>query len=79
MEEYIYCVCKETYLLGQVVYVRCGIAAAVIEDGVMNVIEHIGDISADEQSVRQLADRCNRLKLSPTHLRDVVEDFLVER
>lgn len=34
------------------------------------------DLSSDETKVADLVKKCNRLKLSPIHLQDVVEDFL---
>lgn len=36
------------------------------------------DISADPIAIEDLIDICNKLKLSPLHLKDVVEDFLVD-
>ena len=38
----------------------------------------LDDISTDVERVRELVDKCNRNKLSPTHIFDVVEDFLNE-
>ncbi|MBQ9086459.1 MAG: hypothetical protein IJY47_04660 [Clostridia bacterium] len=46
------------------------------ETGVL--ITSICDISCNRQRVVRLADQCNRLALSPIHLRDVIEDFLLE-
>ena len=40
------------------------------------VIAHIGDITCDKARIEHLVDLCNQVKLSPIHLRDVVEDFL---
>ena len=34
------------------------------------------DLSSNETEVTELVKTCNRLKLSPMHLQDVVEDFL---
>ena len=34
------------------------------------------DISADQNTVKELADTCNKFSLDPVHLRDVIEDFL---
>ena len=36
------------------------------------------DISMDQLSITKLISLCNKLKLSPVHLEDVVEDFLVD-
>lgn len=38
----------------------------------------IADLSLSGSSVERLAEQCNRLELSPLHLRDVVEDFLAQ-
>jgi hypothetical protein len=37
------------------------------------------NISLDKESVKQLVERCNCLKLEKIHLRDVVEDFIAEK
>lgn len=34
------------------------------------------DISTNQKAVKELADVCNKLSLSPIHLADVIEDFL---
>ena len=34
------------------------------------------DLSRNETEVADLVKKCNRLKLSPIHFQDVVEDFL---
>lgn len=36
------------------------------------------DMSADPIALANLINLCNKLKLSPLHLEDVVEDFLIE-
>ena len=38
----------------------------------------IDDVSTDRVEMMNLIDKCNRLELSPTHLFEVVEDFLNE-
>ncbi|MBQ3564373.1 MAG: hypothetical protein IJA21_07200 [Clostridia bacterium] len=38
----------------------------------------IDDVSADRAEMVNFIDKCNRLELSPTHLFEVVEDFLNE-
>ena len=35
------------------------------------------DLSRSESEVADLVEKCNRLKLSPAHFQDVVEDFLI--
>ena len=34
------------------------------------------DLSPDKSKVADLVRKCNRLKLSPIHFQDVIEDFL---
>lgn len=41
-------------------------------------ILRIEDLSLSGPSVERLAEQCNRLKLSPLHLRDVAEDFFAQ-
>ena len=36
------------------------------------------DMSTDPTAIENLINLCNKLKLSPLHLEDVVEDFLVD-
>lgn len=37
----------------------------------------VKDVSADKKKVTELIDRLNKYGLSPCHLHDVVEDFIV--
>jgi len=46
----------------------------VCENG--DPVETIQDISLDRDAVAGLVHTCNRERLEPMHLRDVVEDFL---
>ena len=54
-------------------YIFYGITA--LEDGRM--LLSVRDVSADRTRVEKLIETCNRLGLSPAHLGDVVEDFLL--
>lgn len=38
----------------------------------------VEDISTDKSSVERLVGLCNELELSPVHLYDVIDDFLVD-
>lgn len=40
------------------------------------IIDRISDIDTDREGVENLCKLCNKLKLSPIHLKDVVEDYL---
>lgn len=39
----------------------------------------IEDITLERNAMAELIDRCNALRLSMTHLYDVIEDFLVDQ
>lgn len=52
-------------------YTAYGIKA--VENG--RETTRVADIGCTYISVKKLCMRCNRLKLSPVHLRDVAEDF----
>ena len=38
----------------------------------------IEDISINKQKIEKLVNLCNELELSPIHIYDVIDDFLVE-
>ena len=39
----------------------------------------IPDIDTDPDRLQRLVDLCNRRQLSPTHLKDVAEDYITEK
>ncbi len=41
-------------------------------------VERISDVSLHLKQIATLCEKCNTLALLPTHLRDVVEDFLAD-
>lgn len=53
-------------------YVSYGISARDAE----KEIAFISDVSTNAEEVARLAKLCTERKLSPEHLRDVIEDFL---
>ena len=55
-------------------YTAYGIKA--LENG--SEIAQVPDIGCTYISVKKLCAQCNRLKLSPVHLRDVAEDFVAK-
>ncbi len=55
-------------------YTAYGIKA--VENG--RETARVSDIGCTYIPVRKLCMQCNRLKLSPVHLRDVAEDFAVK-
>lgn len=64
----MYVVCRYTFVDEDTV-THC--VYGIVGDGAM-----IRDISTNRDEVEALAILCNRLSLSPLHLRDVVEDWL---
>ncbi len=75
--QYAYGIIREEYILENETRVSYGIAAyAQSEDcGTASVAVAVRDITADKAAAEALAERCNRLLLSPVHLADVAEDF----
>ena len=47
-------------------------------DETATLIESISDVSADRKSMAEFVEKCNNAELSVYHLRDVVEDFIVD-
>ena len=60
-------------------YTTYGIVARALCGSEQNsvTVASAPDISTDGEAVDALVARCNRLALSPVHLNDVVEDFLL--
>ncbi len=48
---------------------------AVMEDGA--ALKRIDDVSLEKDDIVNLVNFCNELELSPVHIDDVIEDFLV--
>lgn len=63
----------ETYSDGTEPHIGYGIA---VVDRKRVTISAALDLSPDKIRVADLARKCNRLKISPTHFQDVVDDFL---
>lgn len=53
-------------------YITYGIQ--IYNDG--ELIREISDVSTSERKVADLCECCNRLKLDPIHIDDVIEDIL---
>ena len=58
--------------------VAYGVAAVEECGGVVSVLESYGDLSGDEERVRELVRTCNELELDGCHLCDVIDDFLIK-
>ena len=73
-----YGVIEETYRLGADVRTSYGIAvyADAEHDGTATVVSSFSDVCSDRRPLDNLVEWCNLLQLSPTHLRDVIDDFL---
>ena len=55
---------------------RIGYGIALFENN-SSLISSFPDVSRDRKAVEKLVNLCNKLDLSPDHLTDVIEDFLV--
>ncbi|MBQ8310927.1 MAG: hypothetical protein IJX80_07945 [Clostridia bacterium] len=55
-----------------------GIAAYSNADDPTSMIASVCNITSERIRLSELVDRCNRLRLSPIHLMDVIEDFLFD-
>ena len=73
-----YGIIEERYILNNQSRTAYGIAAYADSeiDGTATVVSSVHDISSDLCEVTALADICNRLRIPPFCLRDVVEDYL---
>ena len=69
-----YKVTKQQKINSDAPYISYGISAIKNSDN--SEIIRIDDIFIDHDQARMFADKLNRLKLSPIHLRDVIEDIL---
>ncbi len=54
-----------------------GIACVEEIENRKEIILEIPAITSDEQEIVRLVELCNKHKLSPCHLNDVVEDMLI--
>ena len=52
-----------------------GYGIAVVDRERVTILAAL-DLSPDKTKVADLVRKCNRLKISPIHFQDVVEDFL---
>lgn len=73
------------YIVVQNIYEFCnfsqisfGIAYVVQDENSIVVLQSISDIVSDRKHIEKLVDLCNKCKLDPVHMADVVEDFLIE-
>ncbi len=78
MKNLTYGVTEEIHRVGGETRISYGIAAYadVSENGSAVIVASVGDVSTQRRPLEKLVEWCNLLELSPTHLSDVVEDFL---
>ena len=55
---------------------RCWRGSPIEPMGFRCTEQEIADLTRDAAALKPLLDYCNRLKLSPLHLKDVAEDFV---
>ena len=71
VEETYHLDCEVRYAYGIVVYANADI------DGTATIIESVRDITSDKDAIETFAQKLSLMELSPIHLKEVVEDFLV--
>ena len=71
VEETYHLNCEVRYAYGIVVYSNADI------DGTATIIESVRDITSDKDVIEAFAEKLTFVELSPIHLKEVVEDFLV--
>lgn len=73
-----YGVTEEIHRVGGNTRISYGIAAYedVTENGSAVIVASVSDVSARRRPLERLVEWCNLLEISPTHLSDVIADFL---
>ena len=80
MSEFIYGIREEIYELQGEYRKSYGIAVyeSTREEKTATVLESIADITPDREKLLCLVEKCNILEISPIHLKDIIEDFMLE-
>lgn len=55
-----------------------GISAFAYSNSQKSLIDEIHDVSSERKEVEALVKKCNHLGLSPTHLKEIVDDFIIK-
>lgn len=73
-----YGITEEVYVLGESRRISYGIAAYAdsAAEGTSAIVASVRDVSCSRSQLEILANLCNRIRLDPDHLSDVIEDFL---
>ena len=76
----VYGIVEEIYSCEKVTRISYGIAAfaAAPDNTVPAVTVSVHDITSESQELLDFIQLCNDLGLSPIHLNDVVQDFLIK-
>ena len=80
MSDVVYGIREEIYELQGDRRVSYGIVVYDNTDGenTYTVLESIGDITSDKNKLIRLVEECNISELSPIHLKEIIEDFMLE-
>ena len=80
MSDVVYGIREEIYELQDDRRVSYGIVVYDNTDGenTYTVLESIGDITSDKDKLIRLVEECNISELSPIHLKEIIEDFMLE-
>lgn len=78
MNKITYGISEEIYILNNQKRISYGIVvySNADQDGTATIVDSVRDVSSNKENITRLVNECNRLRLSPIHLRDVVEDFI---
>lgn len=71
-----YLVVESTVKLDKIMSNTYGICACNVDDGLIDVINCVYDISHDAEWVKALAKKLNQYDVDPIHLNDIIEDEL---
>lgn len=76
MNAYSYVTVKHQIGEGSGARICYGVAAALIYDGCVQLVQSYDDLSDDADSIRHFTETCNELHVELVHFADVVEDYL---
>ena len=81
MNEITYGMVEEHHILPNLERISYGIEAFCNVDQLELgcIVASIHDLSDDRMEILRLVDRCNRFRVSPEHLDEIVEDWMGEK
>ena len=74
----LYEINQKTSLIDNRPQTTYGISAFAYSNSQKNLIDEIYDVSSKRQEVEGLVKKCNHLGLSPTHLKEIADDFITK-